>query len=824
MHEASTGLPININISTIGYCSPTYSSQYRVGKSCLIHRFMNRTQYTEDHLSVISNSDYCGSIIAGSQWIYWGSKIIQHDNKRFRLRIIEQCDFIDDHLFKPLGSASESYIDRCFASIIRVDSPKTAYVCKDQVGNEWNYSREILEPGDFVVDAFIVVVDVTLTGEAAVSQQKFLKKALTELRKRKIPFVFASSKHDCEVSPENKEFVKLLLHKGSKSLKKMRCCRVETSARLNINVNQAFLSAALLCTSSYSAINCKYFPYYSPPNIVHQSPLSPNIRFRHSDRPDTIVSIYADSNPNPLDREDFRPLPRLVNRLSLTESTAYDLPVERKSPAPLTNQACCQVPIAISSDTSRQASLRQRIPYLLEPSAVNGACASHICYETISPNSKFPPIHYQMTRPQITHIVHQPPNTPQLTPTPEMIPTETATSQPKISASNSTSQPLLMLFLSGPGASKLKAVLQGQCYRDRFHLWNGQCFRVWIFDAVDPHAVQISPSKWQPHHALRPSPSAPSAFTTPAQSNLSSIQNASGSNSNSGDGNSPSDSTTSECGSRQRQLKLSLWTMDMTIIELAESQKSLPKNVDAIVFRAAADNPTVDEYYDEVGGDYTVELSKAFNLANLLRVPLFCIPEKAPSNLLASLLFFAKNLSLFKTLISKDSSVPCLLPEAQRTVSIPLLLQVCSGDSDGSSPVNSLTSITEGAEITFEQEGGGGDDYETTRSEASALSGQRIAVFSSSQISSPSFQYLPRVAIGLDFPNDFTLERRDEQTQLVLSPLEDRVMKILNVYTCQNFDVDKLDNCDVDGVGCLSISFKVLRNGKEKKHTKESSQ
>lgn len=280
MHEASTGLPININISTIGYCSPTYSPQYRVGKSCLIHRFMNRTLYTEDHLSVISNSDYCGSIIAGSQWIYWGSKIIQHDNKRFRLRIIEQCDFIDDHLFKPLGSASESYIDRCFASIIRVDSPKTAYVCKDQVGNEWNYSREILEPGDFVIDAFIVVVDITLTGEAAVSQQKFLKKALTELRKRKIPFVFASSKHDCEASPENKEFVKLLLHKGSKSLKKMRCCRVETSARLNINVNQAFLSAALLCTSSYSAINCKYFPYYPPPNTVNQSPLSPNIRFR----------------------------------------------------------------------------------------------------------------------------------------------------------------------------------------------------------------------------------------------------------------------------------------------------------------------------------------------------------------------------------------------------------------------------------------------------------------------------------------------------------------------------------------------------------------
>ncbi|VDO08792.1 unnamed protein product [Rodentolepis nana] len=140
--------------------------------------------------------------------------------------------------------------------MIRVDSPKTAYVCKDQVGNEWNYSREILEPGDFMVDVFIVVVDSTLTGEAAVSQQKFLKKALTELRKRRIPFVFASSKHDCEVSPENKEFLKHLLHEVCKSLKKTRCCRVETSARLNINVYQAFLSAALLCTPS-SMFECR---------------------------------------------------------------------------------------------------------------------------------------------------------------------------------------------------------------------------------------------------------------------------------------------------------------------------------------------------------------------------------------------------------------------------------------------------------------------------------------------------------------------------------------------------------------------------------------
>lgn len=277
MHETSSGLPITINISTIGYCSPKYSPQYRVGKSCLIHRFMSRSQYTEDHLSVISNSDYYGSIISGNQWIYWGSKIIQHESKRYRLRIIEQCDFIDDHLFTPFGT--ESYIDRCFANLIRVESPKTAYICKDQVGNEWNYSRETLEPCDFVVDVFVIVLDITLTGEAALSQQRFLKRAIMEVRRRKIPFVFASSKHDCAASPENKEFVKYLLHKGSKSLKKIRYCRVETSARLDVNVQQAFLSAALLCSSASSEINCKYFPY-SPPSICSQFLVDSGVHFR----------------------------------------------------------------------------------------------------------------------------------------------------------------------------------------------------------------------------------------------------------------------------------------------------------------------------------------------------------------------------------------------------------------------------------------------------------------------------------------------------------------------------------------------------------------
>lgn len=57
--------------------------------------------------------------------------------------------------------------------------------------------------------------------------------------------------------------------------------------------------------------------------------------------------------------------------------------------------------------------------------------------------------------------------------------------------------------------------------------------------------------------------------------------------------------------------------MDMATVEVSRSEKCLPKNVDAVVFRAAADASLVDEYYDEVGGDFKVELSRAFDLARL---------------------------------------------------------------------------------------------------------------------------------------------------------------------------------------------------------------
>uniref|UniRef100_A0A5K3F2C7 Rho-GAP domain-containing protein n=2 Tax=Mesocestoides corti TaxID=53468 RepID=A0A5K3F2C7_MESCO len=717
MHEAPVGLPIVVNISTIGYCSPTYASQYRVGKSCLIHRFMGRGQYTEDHLSVISSSDYCGSIIAASQWIYWGSRTIQHDSKIYRLRIIEQCDFIDDHLFTPFGK--DPYMDRCFSSHIHVETPKTAYICKDQVGNEWKYPHEILEPGDFAVDVFVIVLDITLTGDAALSQQRFLKRAVSEMRRKKLPFVFASSKHDCFASTENREFVKNLLRKASKSLKKVKCCRVETSARLNVNVLQAFLSAALLCSSTASEITGKYFPY-SPPPDTHTSPaVEPFGRFRHSDRAGTLVSIYADANSSPIGRKKLRLLPRVLNRLSLTESLTYDLPVDGKSVP--SNVTCCSIPVVVSSDSSRQTSLRQKNPRLSEVLPVNGACTSHVCYETINPDSNLPP--HQLpspSRPQIAHIIHQPmaPSSHLLRMTPD---------DPRpVDSPNPSPQSLFILFLSGPGASALKANLQAQCHRDRFHLADDACFRVWIFDAVDPHAVQISPSKWQPHHALKPSPSVVSAFTTPVNSAAA------------GPHFRRASAGSADCGVKcrgsgrhqhqQQQLRLSLWASDMGVAGLEGSECQPPKNVDAVVLRTTGDDLPANEYYDEVGGDFKLEVRKVFDLSKSLKVPLFYVHEKASSGLLAALIFYAKNTSTFKAIIDSDpSSSSLILLTEPCTVDLPLITELCCADTDEDDPQVSIASTHNHTTL--------------------------------SSVDMPAFVALPRVAVGLDYVWSLPSER-----------------------------------------------------------------
>lgn len=263
MPEVPASFTRTINLSVIGYGANTPTTPLRVGKSCLIQRFMNRGRYTEDHLSIISNSDYYSSVIATQSWIYWGSRELNSGSNKFRIRVIEQCEFFDDHLFTQYDK--RAYTERCFATRMRIDSPKVAYLSKDQVGHEWKYTRESLENYEFVVDAFVIVFDPTLTGFAAENQKKFLKTALSKMKEMKMPFVIASAKHDSAPLPENIKSINDLVKKHTRYHGKLKYCRVELSARLNINVEQAFLGAAMLCVHPDNSIIGKYFAFPSTP-------------------------------------------------------------------------------------------------------------------------------------------------------------------------------------------------------------------------------------------------------------------------------------------------------------------------------------------------------------------------------------------------------------------------------------------------------------------------------------------------------------------------------------------------------------------------------
>ncbi|VDM27565.1 unnamed protein product, partial [Hydatigera taeniaeformis] len=168
-----------------------------------------------------------------------------------------------------------------------------------------------------------------------------------------------------------------------------------------------------------------------------------------------------------------------------------------------------------------------------------------------------------------------------------------------------------------------------------------------------------------------------------------------------------------------------------------------------------------------------------------LRVPLISIPEKTPPSLLASLLFFAKNLLLFKAITEKGTSstpaIPLLLPEAQSTVSVSLLMQICSLDVDTPPALEDANDGGGGG-------GGGGGDgvrleqvgIEEEERKEDSKSIRVPSLHSDSSASSrvvQTFQTLPRVAIGLDFSNNFTVP--ENRRQLVLSPL------VMFVTICQ---------------------------------------
>jgi len=108
-----------------------------VGKSCLINRFVrpNADDYTTDHISILSQSDFAGRVVNNDHFLYWGETARTNDDgTNFRFHIIEQTEFSDDSSFQSFRiGKTEPYFKRCAA--VRLQSAeKLAYICKNQLG------------------------------------------------------------------------------------------------------------------------------------------------------------------------------------------------------------------------------------------------------------------------------------------------------------------------------------------------------------------------------------------------------------------------------------------------------------------------------------------------------------------------------------------------------------------------------------------------------------------------------------------------------------------------------------------------------------------
>ena len=88
------------------------------GKSCLCNRFIQplADDYSVDHISVFSQSDFSGRVVNNDHFLYWGDVTkTNEEGTDFHIQVVEQTEFYDDASFQPFRASgkSEPYIKRC---------------------------------------------------------------------------------------------------------------------------------------------------------------------------------------------------------------------------------------------------------------------------------------------------------------------------------------------------------------------------------------------------------------------------------------------------------------------------------------------------------------------------------------------------------------------------------------------------------------------------------------------------------------------------------------------------------------------------------------
>ncbi|XP_014212996.1 rho GTPase-activating protein 190 [Copidosoma floridanum] len=233
----------SINVAVVGLSGNEGS--VGVGKSCLCNRFMrsHSDDYSVDHISVLSQSDFSGRVVNNDHFLYWGEvvKPMEDGSTDYSFQVIEHTEFIDDSSFQPFkGGKMEPYYKRCAATKI-TSAEKLMYICKNQLGIEKEYEQKVLPDGKLNIDGFLCVFDVSAVPNRSVEKQiDYVVNILNNLMKTKKPIVLVTTKNDDANEQYVKEAEKLVMRKEYKGSILM----VETSAHENINVDLAFMTIA----------------------------------------------------------------------------------------------------------------------------------------------------------------------------------------------------------------------------------------------------------------------------------------------------------------------------------------------------------------------------------------------------------------------------------------------------------------------------------------------------------------------------------------------------------------------------------------------------
>ena len=219
-----------------------YGTRPGVGKSCLCFRFAypSHDVYVDSHPSIVALHEFESPVINCSHFLYWGSPLKTYPVKggelSVRYHLLEHSVIYQDITSKPFNLVTrpdtvECYIKRIIGPI--ESSGKHSYYSRDDITESNRYTKLQYPRGlSKLLRGFLVVFDVSVSGKELETQCKRVEPILEYLYKHKRKFVIVVTKRD--------NFQVPALDRAYEMRKKFRTHLVETSAKENLNVEEAF--------------------------------------------------------------------------------------------------------------------------------------------------------------------------------------------------------------------------------------------------------------------------------------------------------------------------------------------------------------------------------------------------------------------------------------------------------------------------------------------------------------------------------------------------------------------------------------------------------